>query len=58
LRRRSRLPRRRATSGFVDEGAPLAALLRTLLVASADAFPREFLRRLAASFDGTGCLSS
>jgi LuxR family maltose regulon positive regulatory protein len=46
---------------FVDEGAPLAALLRTLLlgrrlehVAGADAVPREFLRRLASSFDRHG----
>ena len=46
---------------FVDEGAPLAALLRTLLLgrrleqlAGADAVPREFLRRLASSFDRHG----
>ena len=46
---------------FVDEGAPLAALLRTLLlgrrleqVAGPDAVPREFLRRLASSFDRHG----
>ena len=46
---------------FVDEGAPLAALLRVLLLgrrleqaAGADAVPREFLRRLASSFDRHG----
>ena len=46
---------------FVDEGTPLAALLRTLLLgrrleqlAGADAVPREFLRRLASSFDRHG----
>jgi len=46
---------------FVDEGAPLAALLRSLLlgrrlehVAGPDAVPREFLQRLASSFDRHG----
>jgi LuxR family maltose regulon positive regulatory protein len=46
---------------FVDEGAPLAALLRTLLpgrrleqLVGARTVPREFLRRLTSSFDRCG----
>ena len=46
---------------FLNEGAPMADLLRTLLVgrrledlAGPDAVPREFLTRLAAAFDRQG----
>jgi hypothetical protein len=50
---------------FVDEGAPLAALLQTLLVgrrleqlAGADAVPRESCAVWRRVSTGTGCLSS
>ena len=45
---------------FVDEGPPMAALLRELLVAQrrqvalADAVPREYLARLAEAFERAG----